>query len=122
MEASCVRNFDLNLELTIHSQSAGEVRSRIFSISESGIFAALPVELPIGETLNLAVHLPMGTLKIKAVVKSKDSSRHHFEFVDLNIPLELVRGSNDGVGCFRLLLVLAYVAGCSWRSSANLES
>jgi hypothetical protein len=72
--------------------------------------------------MDLAFHLPMGTLKVKAVVKSNDSSRQQFEFVDLNIPLELMRGSSDVVDRFRLLLVLAYVAGCSWRSPASLQS
>jgi hypothetical protein len=110
------------METTVQSQSQGEVSGRIFAINESGISAALPVELPIGETVDLVLHLPMETLTVKAVVRSKDSSRHRFEFVDLNIPLDLMRGSRDAVGCFRLLLVLAYVAGCSWRSSANLQS
>lgn len=122
MKASSVENFDLNLPLTIHSRSVGDVRGWILSISEAGVFAALPIELPIGETMDLAFHLPMGTLKVKAVVKSNDSSRQQFEFVDLNIPLELMRGSSDVVDRFRLLLVLAYVAGCSWRSPASLQS
>jgi hypothetical protein len=110
------------MEMTVQSKSMGEVSARIFAIDESGISAVLSVELPIGETLDLVLHLPMGTLKVKAVVRSKNSSRYRFEFVDLNIPLDLMRGSQDAVGCFRLLLVLAYVAGCSWRSSATLQS
>lgn len=119
---SCIPNFNLDMEMTIQSRSIGEVSTRIFAINESGISAALPLELPIGETLDLVLHLPMGTLKVKAVVRSKDSLRHRFEFVDLNIPLDLMRGSQDAVGHFRLLLVLAYVAGCNWRSSATLQS
>jgi hypothetical protein len=122
METGRFPNFDLNMELTIHSQSLGEVNGRVISISESGISAALQLDLPIGETIKLALHLPMGILKVKAVVKSKHASQYRFEFVDLDVPLHLIQDSSDAVGCFRLLLVLAYVAGCNWRSSANLPS
>lgn len=122
VETGCAQNFHLDMDLTIHSGSVGEVKGRVFSISESGISATLPLELPIGDNIDLALNLPMGALRVKAIVKSRDYSRHRFEFVDLDVPLHLVQGSSDAVGCFRLLLVLAYVAGCNWHSSASLPS
>ncbi len=72
----------------VHSKMAGPVPGRTLEISESGISAILAVELSIGETVELAVSLPLERMNVEAVVRNKNIFRHGFEFAR---PLSVLR-------------------------------
>jgi hypothetical protein len=51
-------------------------------MSESGMSAILPVEVPLGETVGLRISFPLGSVEQGAVVRSRNAFRHGFEFSD----------------------------------------
>jgi len=73
------RRFPLEAEVTILSEG-GLVPGRTLDVSESGTAAILPVELRIGETVELEIKLPTGWATTRATVRSRNVVRHGFEF------------------------------------------
>jgi len=74
------QRLELETEVTVYSES-GVVPGRTLDISESGIAAILPVELKIGETVELKLKLPITVATTRAVVRSRNVFRHGFEFL-----------------------------------------
>jgi hypothetical protein len=70
----------LETEVTIYSES-GMIPGRTLDISESGMSAILPVELQIGETVELRIKLPITVATASAVVRNRNVFRHGFEFL-----------------------------------------
>ena len=54
---------------------------RTLDISESGMSAILPVELRMGETVELRIKLPITVATVRAVVRNRNVFRHGFEFL-----------------------------------------
>jgi len=83
--------FKLYIEVTIRSRSRGWVLGRTLEISEGGLSATLPVELPIGEAVELNLVLRIGHVNVRATVGSRNAFRHSFQFVEPNPGLHLIR-------------------------------
>jgi PilZ domain-containing protein len=71
---------ELQAEVTIHSES-GSVSGRSLDISESGMAAILPVELPTGKAVELEIKLLTASAVARAIVRNRSVLRHGFEFV-----------------------------------------
>ena len=70
----------LEIDVNIYSQKAGLVPGRTVDISESGIAAVLPVELPIGEVVRLEIRARLDPVTVGAVVRNRNVFRYGFEF------------------------------------------
>jgi hypothetical protein len=51
----------------------------------------MPVELIVGQTVELGFQLPCGPVSVQAVVKNKRASRYGFEFVPENRERETIK-------------------------------
>jgi hypothetical protein len=71
---------ELETEVTVYLQS-GMIPGRTLDISESGMSAILPVELRMGETVELRIKLPITVATVSAVVRNRNVFRHGFEFL-----------------------------------------
>jgi hypothetical protein len=67
-------------DMTIRSKD-GFLPGRTLDISESGISALLPVELQVGQTVELKIKLPEVLATSRAVVRNRNVFRHGFEFL-----------------------------------------
>ncbi|MGO9434203.1 MAG: PilZ domain-containing protein [Terracidiphilus sp.] len=74
------QRFELETEVTVHSGS-GFFPGQSLDISESGMTAILPVELKIGETVELKIKVPITVATTRAIVRSRNVFRHGFEFL-----------------------------------------
>jgi len=83
--------FKLYVDLQIRTFSAGFVSGRTLEISERGLSATLPVELLIGEVVELNLRLRIGNVKVHATVRDKNAFRHGFQFVEPNPAVHLIR-------------------------------
>jgi hypothetical protein len=74
------QRFELETEVTVHSGS-GFFPGQSLDISESGMTAILPVELRIGETVELKIKLSITVATTRAIVRSRNVFRNGFEFL-----------------------------------------
>ncbi len=72
--------FELETDVTVQAGS-GFFPGQSLDISESGMTAILPVELKIGETVELKIKLPITVATTGAIVRSRNTFRHGFEFL-----------------------------------------
>jgi hypothetical protein len=79
----------LSTDVILFSLTQGRMPGRISDIGEFGFTAVLPLELPLGELVRGEIHLPFGTKIIKAVVRSRNSLRHGFEFTEMDLSEEM---------------------------------
>jgi hypothetical protein len=83
-EARLCPRHRLDANLKIHS-SAGELLSGYaLDISESGISAMLPIEVSMGEVVELDFELPLGPVSVRAVVRERNAFRYGSQFVQPN--------------------------------------
>jgi|SRR5450755_3877694 hypothetical protein len=73
--------FKLEVEVKVHSKTAGRIVGRTADISESGMSAMLVLELPVGEMVELDFELPFGPANLWAVVRARNAFRYGFQFV-----------------------------------------
>jgi hypothetical protein len=84
VEARLYPRFKLDANLKIHS-GAGELLSGYaVDISESGISAMLPIEVSMGEVVELDFELPLGRVSVRAVVRERNAFRYGFQFLQPN--------------------------------------
>jgi hypothetical protein len=83
--------FKLYVELKIRSLAMGSVSGRTLEISERGLSATLPVELPIGEVVDLYIRLRIGNMNVHATASNRSAFRHGFQFVQPNPALHMIR-------------------------------
>ncbi len=74
------RRLEFETDVRIRSGN-GFLPGRTLDISESGISAILPIELPVGEFVELKIKLPNAFATSRAVVRSRNVFRHGFEFL-----------------------------------------
>ncbi len=77
---------DVRLRASIRSSGAKlPVYGRASNLSRGGVAVFLPVELVIGEHVELDITLPYATqpLKVRAVVRNRRSFAYGLEFVDI---------------------------------------
>ena len=83
--------FKLYVDVTIHSPSMGSVLGLTLEISERGLSATLPEELPVGEVVELNLKLRIGRVDVGATVGNRTAFRHGFQFIEPNPALHLIR-------------------------------
>jgi hypothetical protein len=83
--------FRLYVEVKILSPSLGSLPGKTLEISERGFSGTLPVELPVGEVVELDLTLRIGRVKVRAAVRNRSAFRHGFQFVEPNPALHLIR-------------------------------
>jgi hypothetical protein len=82
--------FKLEVDVTVRSTRLGPIPGFSIEISESGISATLPIELRVGETVELHINLPFRSVDVQAVVRNRNAFRHGFEFADHNVARQLI--------------------------------
>jgi len=70
----------LEAEVTVRAEN-GSVPGRAIDMSASGMAVILPVELPIGTTVELEIRLPTIPVTTRAIVRNRNVFRHGLEFV-----------------------------------------
>ena len=90
--------FKLEAELTVRSKK-GLIPGRTLEISEFGMSAILPVELLVGETVELKIKLPLNPATVRAIVRNRNVFRHGFEFAH---PLRETVGNTQAWGTARV--------------------
>jgi hypothetical protein len=90
-EARRDSRFKLYFGVKIDSPSTGSVSGRTLDISDHGLSAMLPVELPIGEVVGLDLTLRIGRVNVRATVRDRKTFRHGFQFVEPNPAQHLIR-------------------------------
>jgi hypothetical protein len=90
-EARCQPRFKIEVDITVNSPTCGVLKGHCVDLSESGIAAMLPIEVPLGENVDLSFALPSGPVTIHAIVRKKNAFRYGFEFVDSDSMHELIR-------------------------------
>lgn len=76
--------FPIGVDITINSRSCGLLNGHTVDISESGISALLQIEVSVGEFVELNFTLPLGPVKILAVVRQRSAFRYGFQFTEEN--------------------------------------
>jgi hypothetical protein len=90
VEARLYPRFKLDANLKIRSRIGGLLSGYALDISESGISAMLPIEVAIGEVVELDFELPLGWVNVHAVVRERNAFRYGFQFVQPNAAHELI--------------------------------
>jgi hypothetical protein len=83
--------FKLYVEVKIDSPSKGSVSGRTLDLSDHGLSATLPLELPLGEVVQLNFKLRIGRVAVFATVRNRNAFRHGFKFVEPNPAQHLIR-------------------------------
>jgi len=83
--------FKIEVDISIDSRTCGMLKGRTVDISESGISALLPIEVPVGEVVELAFMLPFGPVTIYAMVRQRNAFRYGFQFMESNFAEEVIR-------------------------------
>jgi hypothetical protein len=73
--------FSLEVPLRIHFRSGELILGRTVDVSESGISAVIPLEMIVGQAVELDFQLPSGPICVRAMVKNKSAFRYGLEFV-----------------------------------------
>ena len=73
------RRIALEVEVTVRTENA-LIPGRSQEMSEVGMSAIVPVELTTGQSVELQIKLPRGTVTTRAVVRHRNVFRHGFEF------------------------------------------
>jgi hypothetical protein len=84
VEARLCPRFKLDANLKIHSGTGELLSGYAVDISESGISALLPIEVSMGEVVDLGFELPLGPVRVRAVVRERNAFRYGFQFVQPN--------------------------------------
>ena len=84
VESRLCPRFKLDANLKIHSVTGELLSGYAVDISESGISAMLPIEVAIGEVVELDFELPLGPVSVRAVVRERNAFRYGFQFVQPN--------------------------------------
>ena len=90
VEARLHPRFKLDANLKIHSRTGGLLSGYALDISESGMSAMLPIEVAMGEVVDLDFELPLGSVNVRAVVRERNAFRYGFEFVKPNAAHHLI--------------------------------
>jgi PilZ domain len=83
-------NFETDIR--VYSQLSGVLPGRGLDISESGMAAILPVELKLGETVDIRFRVAADAMSTRAIVRNKNVFRHGLQFI------EPVHGFDSGEG------------------------
>jgi hypothetical protein len=76
--------YRLETDIRVYPRNSEVVRGHTVDISESGISAMLPMEVPIGEVVRLEFSLPTGEVDVHALVRQRSAFRYGFQFVEVS--------------------------------------
>jgi hypothetical protein len=82
--------FKVEVEVIIHSHSAGVLKGKTVDISESGMAAMVKMEVPLNELVQLDLILPEGPVEIEALVCQRNAFRYGFQFVEQGAPRQVI--------------------------------
>ena len=85
--------FKIEVDIKINSKTCGTLKGHTVDISESGISAMLRIEVPLGEVVELDFYLPLGPVKIYAVVRQRNAFRYGFQFVESSAAHEIIQST-----------------------------
>lgn len=85
-ERRLARRVIFGVDVNVHYGS-GVIPGRSVDISASGIAVVLPIELEIGEAVELRFKIGEGTVSTRAILRYRNLLRHGFQFVELLHPL-----------------------------------
>jgi hypothetical protein len=91
VDARRAPRIQLELDVNIYSKQSGLIPGRTLDISESGISAVLPVELPVGEIVRLEIMSRIEPVMVAAVIRNRHAYRHGLEFEQSGIGRELIK-------------------------------
>ena len=74
--------YKLNVGICVYARDSAVVRGHTVDISESGISAILPIEVPVAEVVRLEFTLPTGDVEVHAMVRQRNAFRYGFQFVE----------------------------------------
>lgn len=90
VEARRHPRYRFEVEVRVYPRNAAVVRGHTVDISESGISAMLPLEVPIGEVVRLAFDAPLGLVEVYALVRQRNAFRYGFQFVEASSAEEIL--------------------------------
>jgi PilZ domain len=85
--------FPLVLDITVRTRTRGVLTGRTADISESGISAILRIDVPLSEIVELNFTLPIGQVKVHAIVRQRDCFRFGFQFLESTVVQEVIRST-----------------------------
>jgi predicted transport protein len=96
--------FKIEVDININSRTCGQLKGHTVDISESGLSAILRIEVPLGEVVELDFILPLGPVKIYAMVRQRNAFRYGFQFAELNAAHAVVQATCRHLAVERILL------------------
>ncbi len=85
----CTR-FALEVPLRIYCRSGDLLQGSTVDISESGVSAMIPLEMSVGQAVELLFQLNGEPVSVQALVKNKTAFRYGFEFILENHEREII--------------------------------
>lgn len=89
----CEPRFQLAVDITVRTRTRGVLTGRTVDISESGISAILRIDVPLAEMVELNFTLPIGQVKVHAIVRQRDCFRYGFQFLEPTAVQEIIRNT-----------------------------
>lgn len=83
--------FPLVVDVTVRSRTCGVLTGYTADISESGISAMLKIDVPLSEIVELNFTLPIGQVKVHAIVRQREAFRYGFQFLASAAVQEIIR-------------------------------
>jgi hypothetical protein len=80
-------------DITIRTRTCGVLTGRTADISESGVSAMLRISIPLSEIVELNFALPIGEVKVHAIVRQRDAFRYGFQFLETAAVQEVIRST-----------------------------
>ena len=77
----CCERFIWEVPLRIHCRSGELILGRTVDVSEYGISAIIPLDLVVGQAVELGFQLSSRVVRFQATVKNQTAFRYGFEFV-----------------------------------------
>jgi hypothetical protein len=88
--------FGLDVPIRIHFRKGELILGRTVDISEAGVSVMVPLEMSIGQQIELDFKLPSSPVNVHAIVKNKNAFRYGLEFVLTDKELTIIkRGCTD---------------------------
>jgi hypothetical protein len=85
--------FQFVADITIRTRTCGVLTGRTADISESGVSAMLRISVPLSEIVELNFALPIGEVKVHAIVRQRDAFRYGFQFLETAAVQEVIRST-----------------------------
>jgi len=85
--------FKIEVDISVASRSCGMLKGYTVDISESGISVMLRIAVPMGEVVELDFTLPLGPVKIYAMVRQQNAFRYGLQFVESNAAQAVIRAT-----------------------------